>query len=488
MTFEDLSLQFKTARPLVLLRAKNAPFMLSFFYKVFRESHLTTITNTELRNKLEGYMEDLEYEEKDEELEAATLFDDYSQKATQYIDKWSNAGYLQKYPDDEGEDLHELTSDTIKVFEWIENLQRPDHIGTNSRFRDIFFKLRGMIEQSTENSELRIQELENKKWEIENEINLIKQGKKPVTYDDTEIKEEFYNLNKMARELLSDFAEVEQNFEQIRKEVQRKYNEKDIAKGSLLVFALDALDEIENKDQGKSFKAFWEFLMDEKKQQEFSQLTEKLYQLLKERDIDFNNDRFLKNLKRFLHASGKKVIDSNRKLSEKISRVLSEKNLLERRRAMELIGEIRQMAFTLTDSRIKEEAFLVIEDEPDINLIDRWELNDGREDILDTLFPDGIGGAMSDDVDLKSLFDQFTIDRKKLQKNIDSMLSDRIQVTLKEIVDNYGLENGLSEIVGYFSIASSNDHHIILEETIEPIWIKERKLNIPMILYTKPVK
>lgn len=433
-------------------------------------------------------MEDLEYEEKDDELEASTLFDDYSQKATQYIDKWSNAGYLQKYPDDEGEDLHELTSDTIKVFEWIENLQRPEHIGTNSRFRDIFYKLRGMIEQSTENAELRIQELENKKWEIENEINLIRQGKKPVTYDDTEIKEEFYNLNKMARELLSDFAEVEQNFEQIRKEVQRKYNEKDIAKGSLLVFALDALDEIENKDQGKSFKAFWEFLMDEKKQQDFGQLTEKLYQLLKERGIDFNNDRFLKNLKRYLHASGKKVIDSNRKLSEKISRVLSEKNLLERRRAMELIGEIRQMAFALTDSRIKEDAFIILEDEPDINLIDRWELYDGKEDILSTLFPDGIGGDMSDEVDLKSLFDQFTIDRKKLQKNIDMMLADRIQVTLKEIVAKYGLENGLSEIVGYFSIASGSEHHIILEETIEPIWVGERKVNVPMILYTKPVK
>lgn len=488
MTFEDLSLQFKNARPLVLLRAKNAPFMLSFFYKIFRESHITTITNTELRNKLEGYMEDLEYEEKDDELEASTLFDDYSQKATQYIDKWSNSGYLQKYPDDEGEDLHELTSDTIKVFEWIENLQRPEHIGTNSRFRDIFYKLRGMIEQSTENVELRIQELENKKWEIENEINLIRQGKKPVTYDDTEIKEEFYNLNKMARELLSDFAEVEQNFEQIRKEVQRKYNEKDIAKGSLLVFALDALDEIENKDQGKSFKAFWEFLMDEKKQQDFGQLTEKLYQLLKERGIDFNNDRFLKNLKRYLHASGKKVIDSNRKLSEKISRVLSEKNLLERRRAMELIGEIRQMAFALTDSRIKEDAFITIEDEPDINLIDRWELYDGKEDILSTLFPDGIGGDMSDGVDLKSLFDQFTIDRKKLQKNIDTMLADRIQVTLKEIVAKFGLENGLSEIVGYFSIASGSEHHIILEETIEPIWVGERKVNVPMILYTKPVK
>src|SRR5687767_16000428 len=123
MTFDDLSLQFKTAKPLILLRAKNAPFMLSFFYKIFKEGHITTITNTELRNKLEGYMEDLEYEEKDEELEASFLFDDYSLKATQYVDKWSNAGFLRKYPNDEGEDLHELTSDTQKVMKWIDDLQ-----------------------------------------------------------------------------------------------------------------------------------------------------------------------------------------------------------------------------------------------------------------------------------------------------------------------------------------------------------------------------
>ena len=162
---------------------------------------------------------------------------------------------------------------------------------------------------------------------------------KPSLFDETEIKEQFYDLNKMARELLSDFSEVEQNFEQIRKDIQRKYTEKDIAKGTLLVFALDALDEIDQKPQGKSFKAFWEFLMDEKRQQEFTQLTERLYKLLNEQNIDYNNDRFLKHLKRYLHVSGRKVIDSNRKLSEKISRVLSEKNMLERRRPYIVTGK-----------------------------------------------------------------------------------------------------------------------------------------------------
>jgi hypothetical protein len=485
MTFDDLSVQFKTARPLVLLRLKSAPFMLSFFYKIFKESHLTTITNTELKNKLEGYLEDLEYEETDEELTASTLFDDYSQRAAQYIERWSNTGFLRKYPNDEGEDLHELTTDTVKVMNWIDGLQQREFVGTNSRFKDIFFKLKEMIEKTTENTELRIEELEKKKWEIENEINLLKLGKKPALFDETEIKEQFYDLNKMARELLSDFTEVEQNFEQIRKEIQRKYTEKDIVKGSLLVYALDALDEIENKDQGKSFKAFWEFLMDEKKQQDFSHLTDQLYQLLKDRSIDYNNDRFLKNLKRFLHASGKKVIDSNKKLSEKISRVLSEKNLLERRRSIELIGEIRQMAYALVDTRIKDDGFLVIEVEPQIDLFDRWELGEEKEDLLEMQFPEGLGGTISADVDFRSLFDQFTIDKKKLLQRVNAMLAGKTQVTLKEIIDHYGLENGLSEIVGYFSIATSSHHHIIIEEAIEPIWIKKRKVNVPMITYTR---
>jgi hypothetical protein len=485
MTFDDLSLQFKTARSLIILRLKSAPFMLSFFYKVFKDSHLTTITHTELKNKLEGYLEDLEYEETDEELTTSTLFDDYSQRAAQYIERWSNAGFLTKYPNDEGEDLHELTTDTVKVMNWIDGLQQREFVGTNSRFKDIFFKLKEMIEKTTENTELRIEELEKKKWEIENEINLLKLGKKPSLFDETEIKEQFYDLNKMARELLSDFTEVEQNFEQIRKEIQRKYTEKDVVKGSLLVYALDALDEIENKDQGKSFKAFWEFLMDEKKQHDFTHLTEQLYQLLKDRNIDYNNDKFLKNLKRFLHASGKKVIDSNKKLSEKISRVLSEKNLLERRRAIELIGEIRQMAYVLVDARIKEDSFLEIEVEPEIDLFDRWELGEEKEDLLEMQYPDGLGGAISADVDFRSLFDQFTIDRKKLIQRINAMLDGKPQVTLKEIIDHYGLENGLSEIVGYFSIATSSRHHIIIEEAIEPIWIKKRKVNVPMIIYTK---
>jgi len=40
-------------------------------------SNFTAITNNELRSKPEEYMEELSCEEKDDELEAGTLFDDF---------------------------------------------------------------------------------------------------------------------------------------------------------------------------------------------------------------------------------------------------------------------------------------------------------------------------------------------------------------------------------------------------------------------------
>lgn len=151
---------------------------------------------------------------------------------------------------------------------------------------------------------------------------------------------------------------------------------------------------------------------------------------------------------------------------------------------MELIGDIRQMAYTLIEMKIKEDDFIVIEDEPYINLFDRWEPGEEKDDVTGILFPDGTNEE--GEADFKLLFDQFTIDKKKLQQRIDRMLENKTQVTLKEIVDEYGVENGLSEIVGYFSIATSGSHHLIIEDAKEPILIGLRKINVPMVIYTRP--
>ncbi|MCW3462835.1 DUF3375 domain-containing protein [Chitinophaga nivalis] len=483
MTYDQLCNLYAHSVTLKILRARSAPMMLSFFHYTFKEKNHTTISNVELVTRLSDYLGQTGYQAADDEIDAGHLLEHNDVKARQYIDQWSNKGFLRKYPDDDGLDIHELSSDMEKAMHWVSTLRKREFVGTESRFKDIFSKLKELIDQSNKDPQQRIQELERKKFEIEQEIKSITITGKVQVFDDTQIKERFYDVNRMSRELLSDFKEVEHNFEQITQEIYRKQSERDVAKGTLLAYTLDSFEALQQKDQGKSFYSFWQFLMDENKQEEMRELIEKLYSLLEDRNIEYKNDRFLKKLKQFLHASGKKVIDANKKLSDKLSRVLSENNLTDRRKATELINEIRQLAFQALEQPPGESFFIDIESDPEIDFLDRWELADEKKPNVEVSFPEGMGGTHPDAGDFDALFNHFNIDRALLEDRIATQLENKKQISLKELVDIYGTEKGLTELITYFAIASQSPHHIILE-TADPVVLGNRTINMPMVLFT----
>lgn len=457
--------------------------MLSFFHYTFKEKNHTTIPNVELVTRLADYLEITGYKATDDEIDASALLEQEDERARKYIEQWSNKGFLRKYPDDDGNDIHELSSDMEKVMHWVSTLQKREFVGTESRFRDIYSKLKELVDQSNKDPRQRIQELERKKFEIEEEIKAIKLTGKVEVFDNTQIKERFYDVNRLSRELLSDFKEVEQNFEQITQEIYRKQSERDIAKGALLAYTLDSFEALRQKDQGKSFYSFWQFLMDENKQEEMRDIIEKLYDLLEERNIEYKNDRFLKKLKQYLHTSGKKVIDANKKLSDKLSRVLSEQNLTDRRKAMELLNDIRMLAFQTLDTPPGEDFFIEMESDPELDLLDRWEMADEKKSEPEVAFPDGLGGTDISESDFNALFNQFNIDRTLLESRIQTQLQSKKQISLKELVEIYGTEKGLTELITYFSIASQSSNHIILE-TPDPVTLGSRIINMPMVLFT----
>ncbi|HVI46860.1 MAG TPA: DUF3375 domain-containing protein [Chitinophaga sp.] len=483
MTYEQLCNLYAQSVTLKILRARSAPMMLSFFHYTFKEKNHTTIPNVELVTRLADYLEITGYKATDDEIDASALLEQEDERARKYIEQWSNKGFLRKYPDDDGNDIHELSSDMEKVMHWVSTLQKREFVGTESRFRDIYSKLKELVDQSNKDPRQRIQELERKKFEIEEEIKAIKLTGKVEVFDNTQIKERFYDVNRLSRELLSDFKEVEQNFEQITQEIYRKQSERDIAKGALLAYTLDSFEALRQKDQGKSFYSFWQFLMDENKQEEMRDIIEKLYDLLEERNIEYKNDRFLKKLKQYLHTSGKKVIDANKKLSDKLSRVLSEQNLTDRRKAMELLNDIRMLAFQTLDTPPGEDFFIEMESDPELDLLDRWEMADEKKSEPEVAFPDGLGGTDISESDFNALFNQFNIDRTLLESRIQTQLQSKKQISLKELVEIYGTEKGLTELITYFSIASQSSNHIILE-TPDPVTLGSRIINMPMVLFT----
>lgn len=84
---------------------------------------------------------------------------------------------------------------------------------------------------------------------------------------------------------------------------------------------------MKESQQGKSFYAFWSFILNPDLQHKWESLTKDLYTTLEEKSIPIS-DTFLIGMKRHLHSSGQKVYKANDKMAEKLSRIIREMKVL----------------------------------------------------------------------------------------------------------------------------------------------------------------
>ncbi|MFN8575513.1 MAG: DUF3375 domain-containing protein [Candidatus Sericytochromatia bacterium] len=482
MQLEKIDFLIENSISIKLLRLKNAPIILSFVYEHFKENNIISISSIELIYKLADYLETINF--KDSSFKKK---ESYHVRAKKYLDDWTEIGLLRKYPNDVGDSLFELTSATERVIQWIQSLDKKDFIGTESRFKDIFNKIREITENSTEDYNLKIKELEQKKKDIEEEIRILKKTKVVKSFDDFQVRSRFIDINRMSRDLLSDFKEVEDNFKDITRRLYEKHSQRTLSKGGILKYTFDSLDELKETDQGKSFYSFWNFLIDDNAQDELKELIIKLYEVLDERNIIYE-DKFLKKIKTFLHLSGRKVLESNDLLAEKLTKIIIEKDIIESKKVFETISDIKNLAIKLVKEKRTDEPYIFIEGLPEIEMKMERKLgeeiikNDFREQPKEFLF------NLQEEANLDKLFNQNYVNKNQLIKNINIALNDRRQITLKELLEIFPLEKGLSELLSYISLTSYHSKFFLNNEIYEIIpfdFDNNRALKMPQIIFTK---
>lgn len=465
MRYEELQHIIENAQPIKILRAKTAPLLISFLHTTFKTRNRIAIPSYELTTQLADYLDQL----KDSDL-LLTERGDSLTIARKYIEQWCSEEnrYITRYPDEQGEPMHELTPAIERVFQWLETLQKREFVGTESRFKDIYRRLQEIIDNTSDDPKRKIEELEAKKRDINAQIAQIKKSGKTDIYNDTQVKERFYEISKTARELTADFKEVEQNFKDITLNIYKKQTQRDIHKGNILGYALDATEELKLSDQGKSFYAFWQFLIAENKQDELMEMIGYVYQLLKERNIQAS-DNFLKKIKIYLHAAGQKVINSNHLLADKLSRILVEKEMLDRRRSRELMIDIKNLAVRNIGKFANQRDFLYIEGGCEVTMDMDRPLGEPPQIANFTNQPKGIGSSQLENANFGVLFDQFELNKKELQKNIDTLLENYATITLKQLTQIQPIHKGLEEIITYFAIAAQSNQHIIDNQKVDII-------------------
>jgi len=303
----------------LLSSGRNPMFIISFFIQIF--SNETILSEEKLLIKLSDFIENKNIETDDEY--DIKFSDTFYEKAKKYIKKWSDDGFLSNYEGDKGEFYYELSVHTEKTLRWLNSLKKKEFVGTESKFKSIFSQLQELVEFTSDDKEQRIAELEKRKLEIERQIQDLEIGENIVVFDTYQIKSRLNEITQSAKELVFDFKEVEENFKNITQEIHKKHTDLDFSKGNILAYTFDAIDELKLSEQGKSFYAFWEFLLTKTKQNLWLELIKTLFTAIEKREIEFN-DEFLKNLKQYLYKASKKVYDANEKMAEKLSRIIGE--------------------------------------------------------------------------------------------------------------------------------------------------------------------
>ncbi len=486
MTESSKILEILNTSPSVeLLRLRNREMIIEFLLSSF-SSEQGSISFENIHNQLADFIEYKQIEnDEDSEISA---FDTYEEKAKKYILNWTNKGFLTNYPDEQGEVFYELSAYSSKTIDWLASLKKEEFVGTESKFNNILNQLKELVEFTNEDTEKRIELLEEKKLKIEQQIQRIKIGEDVKVFEEFEIVPRFNQLNQSAKELLSDFKEVEDNFKEITKGIYQKHADESLSKSDILEFTFDALDALKESQQGKSFYAFWSFILNPELQNRWESLTIELYKTLEEKSIPIN-DPFLKGMKKHLHCSGQKVYKANDKMAEKLSRIIRESESSKSEATKSIIQEIKKQLVEISKKKKKPNISFELETEMEINIpFERKLTYEQNEEITYINKPKIANEDITYSKHLSKLFSQSNIDKELLRKRIKEILKDKSQTTLLDVVENYGgLEKGLPELFGYITIVKEFKHIISPDKTQSIVFDFENKkrIKIPEIILTK---
>jgi hypothetical protein len=431
-----------------LLCANHAPLILSFLQRVFVEPNVRAIGAVDLADALEQDLYALREQSGGEDLARPPL---------EYLEDWASPdkGYLRRfYKQGSDEPQFDLTPASEKVIAWLGTLTERSFIGTESRLLTITNLAKQMVEGSETDPKKRIDELTRRRDALDAEIAQIVAGNTPLL-NETQLKDYWQQFTQASRELLTDFRAVEENFRNLDRHTRERIARFTGSKGALIAEILTERDAITGSDQGRSFRAFWDFLMSQHRQDEFARMLEQLLALpvIVAFGVDGRTRSILADcLTAAVHTQ--RVVAQ---LSDQLRRLLDEGVWHENRRILDILRNIETHALALRDDSVgalSEENFMQIEHpvaDIDLPMERPMYVPAFRVTVVDEEIT-----VEEDTSDISVLFDQVHIDKVELANHVRRILKDKSQVTLAELITARPLTQGLAELIAYLQVGTES--------------------------------
>lgn len=486
LDYTTLELQRRQHPAWRLLAADSAPLVASFLHRVFVVPNARVMAQADLVEALEDTLYGLR-----EQLGNKA----FPKSAQEYLNDWAanDKGWLRKfYPAGSDEPHFDLTPPTERALAWLGSLSDRSFVGTESRLLTLFGLLKQMSDGSETNPQARIAELHKQRDAIDAEIARVVEGSMALL-DDTALKDRFQQFTGLARELLADFREVEHNFRALDRKVRERIALWDGGKGELLQEIMGERDAIAESDQGKSFRAFWDFLMSQSRQEEFTALLARVLDLPPVSSLA--PDVRLKRVHYDWLEAGEYAQRTVAQLSQQLRRFLDDKAWLENRRIMDILRGIEGKALALRDvapAALRTPDFMQIDTMgADVDLALERPL---YQPPVQTARASVALQAGEENVDAAALFSQVCVDKAALSAHIRQSLQTQAQVTLAELLQTRPLQQGLGELVAYLQLASESLGSVVDEAVQDTVvwgmpdeaggWVT-RQATLPRVIFVR---
>lgn len=465
-----------------LLRSDHAPLVASFLHHVFIVPNVRIMAAVDLVEALEDELYALR-----EQLGE----DAFPKSAQEYLNDWSGIekGWLRKfYQQGSDEPQFDLTPATEKAIAWLSALSERSFVGTESRLLTLFDLLKQMSEGSESDPTKRIAELHKRRSEIDAEIARIQAGD-VVLLDDSALKDRFQQFMQLARELLTDFREVEYNFRQLDRKVREQIALWEGAKGALLEEIMGERDAIGDSDQGKSFRAFCDFLMSSRRQEELTGLLEHVLALPPV--IELRPDARTRRVHYDWLEAGEHTLRTVAQLSQQLRRFLDDQAWLENRRIMDILHGIETKALALRQAPPAGDIMRIAQPGTAIELaMERPLFTPALKPLIAKIDLQ----AGDSDADPAALYTQTVVDKARLARHIRQALQARAQIMLYELIDMQPLQQGLAELVTYLQLGSESFKAVVDENAEDLItWeavssdgvVVSKQARLPRVIFVR---
>ena len=268
----------------------------------------------------------------------------FPKDARSYLEDWAatDAGYLRRfYPPGDDEVHYEVTPAFEKAYAWVMGLKGRSFVGTESRLHTVVELLRQIVhgtEDRTRSPAGRITAPPRRN----RRRDLRRRGRLVQVLDATGVRDRYQQLATTARELLSDFREVEENFRLLDRAAREKIAAWEGSKGELLAELVGSRSEIAGSDQGRSFQAFYDFLLSETRQAELAELLAKVSTLK-----TIEPDHRIRGIHHDWSEAAERAQRTVRQISEQLRRFLDDQVWLENRRVLDLVRAVEAVALEL---------------------------------------------------------------------------------------------------------------------------------------------